>query len=166
MKKIFFSLVLFCSCSSSDSALRNIHFDKLDFTFDNGWKESYSLSINKTGSMLVGIGRWNKKYYVTKISESELISLDSLVMNLPFEKYDTVYRTNIVDQASYKIVIPNTQSANKNQSIFVYGNNAPVLIDQLCNKIKIIKENAVLESIDTTVSFLSERNFYPLGAGM
>ena len=116
--------------------------------------------------MLVGIGRWNKKYYVTKISESELISLDSLVMNLPFEKYDTVYRTNIVDQASYKIVIPNTQSANKNQSIFVYGNNAPVLIDQLCNKIKIIKENAVLESIDTTVSFLSERNFYPLGAGM
>jgi hypothetical protein len=163
MKKILFALCLLCNCSPANDSLKKIFFDELDFTFDNGWQEAYSMRINKNGLVVIKMGRWGNEYQKGTLSEKAFNSLERLITIIPFEKYDTAYRANIVDQVSYKIVLSNFKSSNKNQHIYIYGDMAPTLIKELSSKIQEVKSGIRFNSLDTAVSFLSERGFYPPG---
>lgn len=159
MKKVILVIGLFCYSCTSNEKLYKPHFEEIDYTYDSGWKVAYSMKIYRNGLMIVGEGRWSRKYYLGKISENELKAIDSLLMLVPFNKYDSIYEVEIEDQSSYKLVIP---SVNKDTvNVFVYGNSAPKLLDSVSNMLRRLKEGIALQAKDTALIFLSLDNFYP-----
>ncbi|MBS1666284.1 MAG: hypothetical protein JST58_02805 [Bacteroidetes bacterium] len=158
MKKLSILIILFLGCnSSSDTTFKAVK--ELDYTFDSGWKEAYSVKINHEGFCIVGDGRWGMKYYTGHLLNKDVHSLDSLIQKIPFKEYDSAYHEDVVDQASYKIVL--VSASNDTTTKFVYGRTAPKVLNDLSNHIRLIKENLKLIESDTVVSFKSRENFFP-----
>jgi hypothetical protein len=162
MKNLLIILILLISCNNSNPADNGIGFKKIkeiDYTFDSGWKESYSIKINSNGACIVGDGRWKVNYFIGQLSEKDMQGLDSLVQNIPFNQYDSAYHEDAVDQASYKFVVINTNKDTVTK--FVYGRKAPKLLNDFSNRLRQIKDGLHLVSKDTTVDFASRINFFP-----
>ncbi|KIC89523.1 MULTISPECIES: hypothetical protein [unclassified Flavihumibacter] len=157
MKQSIIAFILFCSCNTSEKVYAP-NFEQIDFTYDSGWKVAYSMKIYKDGSVYIGDGRWNKKYFSATLPIERVKSMDSLFTKIPFSQYDSNYKEEIEDQSSYKVII--IKPDNDTVSVFVYGKNAPLLLENFFHELKNIRETLQLEAKDTTISFLSLRNFY------
>lgn len=160
MKYIVIISILFFSCNNfSENKITFKKITEIDYTFDSGWKEVYSIKINADGKCVVGDGRSTMKYYISQLSNFNIRSLDRLIESIPFKQYDSSYYEDVVDQASYKFVLTNT---NKDTLIkFVYGRTAPKLLNDLSHQLNLIKEELKLIQKDTLIDFSSRKNFFP-----
>ena len=159
MKKFFVLTILFFGCANSSETKKAFkEVKEIDYTFDSGWKEAYSIKINHEGACIVGDGRWSIKYYTGQLSVEDMQGLDSLIQGIPFKQYDSVYHEDVVDQASYKIIL--IGSNNDITTRFVYGRTAPKQLNDFSNRLRLIKENLNLSASDTAVDFTSrKKNF-------
>ena len=159
--RLFLILALFIYGCNSSSKPRNAltSAKEIDYTFDNGWKEAYSIKINSTGRCIVGDGRWDIKYYEGQLSEIDIRSLDSLIQNTSLKQFDSTYNEDIPDQSSYKIVL--VESGKDTITRFVYGRKAPKMLNDFSNYLRKTKERLSTSSSDTVVNFISRKNFYP-----
>lgn len=160
MKKFFILTILFWGCTNSSETKKSFKTVKeIDYTFDSGWKEAYSIKISHEGACIVGDGRWSMKYYTGQLSSENIKGLDSLIQSIPFKQYDSVYHEDVVDQASYKVILIST--SNDTTTKFVYGRTAPQLLNKISNRLRLIKEKLKLIESDTVVNFKSRENFFP-----
>lgn len=160
MKSFFILVIFFLGCESSINTKKFFQTTKeIDYTFDSGWKEAYSVKISSNGKCIIGKGRWDMKYYTGQLSERDITKLDSVFKIVPFEQYDSAYYEDAVDQPSYKIVLigMNKDTITK----FVYGRTAPKSLNEFSNQIRLIKESLKLTAKDTLVDFVSRKNFFP-----
>ena len=156
---LILSLLLFSCNNTIDDKIVFKTVTEIDYTFDSGWKEAYSVKINADGKCVIGDGRWDIKYYVGQLSSINIQSLDSLIESIPFKNYDSTYIEDVVDQSSYKFFITNV---NKDTTIkFIYGRTAPKLLNDLSNRLRKIKEELKLTEKDTVVDFSSRNKFFP-----
>jgi hypothetical protein len=160
MKNILVLSMLLFSCNNvTDDKVVFKTVTEIDYTFDSGWKEAYSIKINADGKCIIGDGRWDIKYYVGQLSGITIQSLDSLIERIPFKQYDSTYTEDVVDQSSYKFFITNI---NKDTAIkFIYGRTAPKLLNDLSNRLRKIKEELKLIEKDTAIDFISRKKFFP-----
>lgn len=160
MKNILIISILLFSCNNvTDNKAVFKTVTEIDYTFDSGWKEAYSVKITANGKCVIGDGRWDIKYYVGQLSGINIQSLDSLIESIPFKQYDSSYTEDVVDQSSYKFFIANV---NKDTIIkFIYGRTAPKLLNDLSNRIRKIKEELSFTEKDTVIDFISRKNFFP-----
>ena len=159
MKYILIILIVLTSCNLTKSKSTSKFFEEIDYTFDNGFNEAFSLKINSDGTCIVGEGRWTMKFYTSQLSKIEIESIDSLLQITPLNQYDSCYREPLVDQASYCFVLINRKKETIKK--FVYGESAPKLLNQFSDKLEKIKKNLNLIGKDTTTVFLSRINFFP-----
>jgi len=160
MKNLLAVAILLFSCNHvSEDKIVFKTVSAIDYTFDSGWKEAYSIKINSDGSCIVGEGRQQIQYYVGQLSEINIRRLDSAIKSIPFKQYDSSYVEDVVDQSSYKFFIT---GVNQDTTIkFVYGNKAPRLLNDLSNTLRGIKEALLLTKKDTVINFNSRINFFP-----
>lgn len=160
MKNYLLVLLLLLSCNSSDQVKKALSsFKVIDYTYDSGWKDAFSIRIGYDGKCVIGDGRWNMKYYTTQLSLENIQRIDSMVQNIPFEQYDSFYREDVVDQASYKLVLI---GVNRDTTIkFVYGRTAPGPLNDFSNYLRLLKDKSNLIEKDTSIGFISRRNFFP-----
>ena len=133
--------------------------EQIDYSFDSGWRETYSIKINSNGNCIIGEGRWSIKYYTGKLTETDMKELDSMVKSIQFKQFDSSYIEDVVDQSSYKIFL-----IEKNRDTivkFVYGRTAPQQLNAFSNRISLLKNTLKLIQKDTVVEFISRKNFYP-----
>jgi hypothetical protein len=164
MKKLSIFILFFFSCkniSENNKYLKNV--SEIDYTFDNGWKEAYSIKISADGRCIVGNGRWKIKYYYSQLSGENISKIDSLISVTPFEKYDSLYYEDQVDQSSYKIVLVGFKKDTIKK--FVYGRKAPQKLNDFANCLNSIKEKLQITLKDTVVDFISREKFYLLPVG-
>ena len=159
MKNILLLILLFGCNTSSNNQEAFKKTKEIDFTFDSGWKDMFSMKINSHGECVIGDGRWSVKYSKGQLSKLNLNTLDSMIESIPFSKYDSSYYEDIVDQSSYKIVI--IDKNNDTTVKFVYGKVGPQLLNDLSNQLRTIKENIKAIKTDTIIDFISRRNFSP-----
>lgn len=158
MKKIILYIVLLLSCSARDKYTSS-QFEEIDFSFDDGWKNAFSLKVLKNGESILANGRWEKEYFSGSLSNDQLYFVNSLVMSISDKKLDSFYKSHLEDQQTFKIVI--TKLNTSPTTVFVYGDNAPKYLNNFSKKIIFLKEHINFQRKDTVVEFSSLKNFYP-----
>lgn len=153
-------LILLFGCNTTnDNKVAFKKIKEIDYTFDSGWKDAYSLKISSDGMCIIGNGRWKIKYYIGQLSDKNIKSINSLIDSVPLEQYDSIYHENVVDQTSYKLVLINIK---KDTIIkFVYGRTGPKLLNDFSNQLRKIKEELKFVERDTVIDFISRKNFFP-----
>lgn len=144
--------ILLLSCDSSHN--RTVSFEEIDYSYDNGWDDAFSLRVNKNGKCIIAKGRWeNKKYFINDIGEKDLQRIDSVYRNVLTCNLDTIYSRSVEDGEAYKIV-------SGLKSFYVYGGGEPVCLKELGNILHMLTE-AKLIPFDTVIAFKSLNSFYP-----
>ncbi len=152
-KVIIFILIVFVEGCISNQR-QDFIFDQIDYTYDNGWKEAFSLRLSQDGSCIVAKGRWeNKQYFSCIIDVITLQKVDSIYRNVLACNPDSVYQESIEDGGSYKIV-------DRQKSFYVYGGNEPACLKEFSNVLHALTETK-LNPIDTALAFKSLESFYP-----
>src|SRR5690606_23114091 len=133
MKKILFVILvyLFSSCESSEK----ISFSYIDYTFDSGWKEAFSLRLIEDGTCIIANGRWDQKFYKGKVDGKILLQADSLIKALIACNPDTVYESETADLQGYKIV-----SDYLDKHFYVYGGNEPKCLKDISGFLSSLRE--------------------------
>jgi len=103
---IFLIAFLFSSCLRKDN---QILFNKIDYTFYDGWTEYHSIKIDNLGKALILSEHCKKgKLFIEKeISKEELDSLFKLINKINFFNIDTAYYQNCMDCGYYNLIIEN-----------------------------------------------------------
>lgn len=152
MKKVLF-VILVCFLSSCKNS-EKLSFSYIDYTFDSGWKESFSLRLTEDGTCVIADGRWEQKFYKGKVDEKILLQADSLIKALIACNPDTTYESEVADLQGYKIV-----SDYLDKHFYVYGGNEPKCLQDLSDFLSSLR-NTELKPIDTVVKFKSRESFY------
>jgi hypothetical protein len=156
MRKIFF--LVFCSilsCNENDKA--EVAFSTIDYSYDSGWKDAFSIRLDRSGKCIVANGRWlkDKKYYIGEVDFKMLKQADSLIKEISECNPDSIYSDPALDQESYKIAI-NPFS----KQFFIDGDSAPECLKHLSMFMTSLRD-IKLSPIDTTIAFKSLESFYP-----
>lgn len=145
--------LLLCRCS--DSLNPDLEFNQIDYSYDNGWKEAFSLRLNQDGNCVIAKGRWlkNKKYFSCTVDLKTLQRIDSIYRNVLACNPDSVYKESMEDGGSYKIV-------SGQRSFYVYGGNEPACLKEFSSSLYALIETKLIP-VDTVLDFKSLKSFYP-----
>lgn len=132
-------------------------FKVIDFTNDSGWETAYSCKIDSIGNLIFAMGRWNKTFYVGKLSKRQLSTIDSFYSATPFNTFDSVYTDTPTDLSTVQIVILNN---NKSKRFYIYGDKEPKELRVFIDYLRSIESNVMLAKKDSTIEFESRKGLY------
>ncbi len=152
-------LVLFsCEDSNLKNPAEKLHYD-FDFSYDSGWGVSYSLKFTNSAMLFLGNGWVTKKYFFGTLNFLHRQKLDSFIIALTKQKWDPVYAEDQAeDQHSYPFYLRTDTSLIR---IFVYGDTAPIELQNFSQWLDNLKEKVNFLPTDTAINFGSTHNFYP-----
>lgn len=147
----FSSIPAACNNSLSDKIAT---FRMIDFTYDSGGAVAYSYRVDSLGHLIVAMGRWHQTFYIGKLNNRQLSSLDSCYSLTPFNTFDSIYNERAGDLSTAQIVISDTKGSLKFQ---VYGNVEPKGLKSFIYYLRSIGSGVRLTEIDTTIEFESRK---------
>jgi len=148
-------LTVFCfSCKKNITDKRLL----LDYSFDNGWNQAYSIKVYQDGKAFLKKSTLKKdSFYVSnQIDEDRLVKI---VSKLKLANIDSIYEdSHIQDAPSFNIIV--YDSNDKFSKYHVYGYKYP----QILNEIKDYFKDALMEKSwqylqDTSITFSSITDF-------
>jgi hypothetical protein len=162
---VFFVCLILVACENSSKEERA--FDEFDFSFGNTFETEFSIKFTYGDTVFVR-EHWTSEFdtklkpntnYVSTLKHKDRLTLDSMIKNINFSKFDTFNYDDYSDGYHYKYYIKN-QHVNK--KIYVHcWDNGPAELDTLAYRIYHLKKNLKLQVIDTTLTFGSVENFLP-----
>lgn len=136
----------------------DIKFTEVDFTFDSGWEEAFSMRILQDGTIILSNGKLNYQYAIGKVSGKQLFMLDTMIENNSLKKFQRRYETaGMEDGYKFQIVI----NKEEKWAVQAYGTESPCAINNYANFFWKLKTTIVFTPKDTSLIFLSRKGLYP-----
>lgn len=149
-----FAILFSFSCNTSDEDEKLL----LDYSFNSGWTDSYSLKIyaNQKAYLMKSNSDSNILYENNRMNT---IELEKLVVKLSEAKISNKYEdTNLQDASSFSAII--YYEKDKLSKYYVYGNNYPELLDLIRRySSSCLKQDGWHKLKDTAIIFTSRSKF-------
>jgi len=129
----------------------------LDYTFDNGWTNSYSIKIYTDGAAYLKKSTLRvDSFYSNQINAEKL---NQIVRKLREAKIDSKYEdTHIQDASSFNVIVYDESA--KPSKYQVYGNKYPEILNNIKNYVETFSKQKDWHQLkDTMITFSSFTNF-------
>lgn len=165
-------LCAFVMLSCKESELKKRLFTAFEFYHDNTWTTAFSVRFSQSDTTFIRQHFASLRYsatdtsirtntsYIGKLSEQENNTLNSLIRNINFSRYDTSYNDEGLEDGSTFLFYIQQDSLSK--IIHIYGDSAPPELLQLGRWIADLKSSLKLIEVDSLITFEHANDRLPL----
>lgn len=133
--------LLFFACAACDRSLMT-KFKFIDYSFDDGWNDRFSLFIDSLGTYQLRI---NDRCYQGLLTEQAVENVEVKLMQVAGVIKQDSFISNITDQETREIIF---KLGDNRRQIFCYGSGYPPILGEVFKLLENLRDTSQLSKVD------------------